>query len=114
MEDEDKRVVIVGRNFFQMIVSIYEFIKKDSPQNAEKFRDGIQDKMEMVESHPRAFPLILSEQKEDELIEYRYIHYMKTFKIIYKLPKNLLIFLGILHDKQSDEAIKELQKKDFE
>jgi hypothetical protein len=39
---------------------------------------------------------------------------MKAFKIIYKLPKGLLVFLGILHDKQSDEAIKELQKKEYE
>ncbi len=70
--------------------------------------------MEMVESHPRAFPLIYSENHPEENIEYRYIHYMKTFKIIYKLPKGLLVFLGILHDKQSDEAIKELQKKEYE
>ncbi len=90
MDDDNKKQVIVGRNFFGMVVSIYEYIKKSSPQNAENFRAGIRDKMEMVESHPRAFPLIYSENHPEENIEYRYIHYMKTFKIIYKLPKGLI------------------------
>ena len=55
MDDDNKKQVIVGRNFFGMVVSIYEYIKKSSPQNAENFRAGIRDKMEMVDLTPEPF-----------------------------------------------------------
>jgi hypothetical protein len=55
MDDDNKGQVIVGRNFFGIVVSIYEYIKKSSPQNAENFRAGIRDKMEMVDLTPEPF-----------------------------------------------------------
>ncbi|MCB1156148.1 MAG: hypothetical protein KDK45_01490 [Leptospiraceae bacterium] len=114
MADDNERKTIIGRKFFQYVKDIYNYIKKDSLQNADKFADGILPAIEKVEKHPRSFPLIKAEGFEDEKIEYRYYHYMKSFKIIYKLPKGLLVFLGRIHDKQSDLAIQELKKENSE
>ena len=107
-----KRKVIIKKRFRDDLKNIFEYINKDSPQNAKKFKDEIRFQLERIKSHPSAYPKLEVKDLDNDNSEYRFAHYMKTFKIIYKIPNNLLIILGIVHDRQSPEVIASLKTED--
>lgn len=78
----------------------------------KKFKDEIRFQLERIKSHPSAYPKLEVKDLDNDNSEYRFAHYMKTFKIIYKIPNNLLIILGIVHDRQSPEVIASLKTED--
>ena len=105
-----ERKVYIQEKFKVDAKRIHDYIKKESPQNAKKFKQELPKQMEKIEKHPQSFSLIDYDDFDNSSQEYRYSHFMKTFKIIYKLPVNFLIYLGIIHDKQDVKAIKDIQK----
>ncbi|MCB1176634.1 MAG: type II toxin-antitoxin system RelE/ParE family toxin, partial [Leptospiraceae bacterium] len=91
--------------------NIFNYINKESPKNAKKFNQTLKEQMSKIEAHPASFPLIDYENFDNSNNEYRFSHFFKSFKIIFKLPKDLLIFLGIIHDRQDTENIKDLKSE---
>jgi len=66
--------------------------------------------MYAIEKNPEANPPVTN--FENRSMRYRYRIFMKSFKIVYKLLKKALVFVGLLHKNQSNIAFKELRKRE--
>ena len=92
------RKFIFKDSFFLTIQEIYFYIKEDSPQNANKFKLEVKKQIEKIKRNPYSY----FENKEGN---FRYSHFFKTFKVIYKIEMKAIVFLGVLHDKRDSKAI---------
>ena len=105
---KNKRKTIIQPETISEAEEIYEYIKTNSPQNAEKFRQEFLKAVDKVETNPEIYP------PENELnvkrILYRFILVMKSWKLIYKTTKELLIFVGIVHTSRHPHEIKKLTR----
>ena len=63
-KDSSKRKVIVLPVFWKMVINIYQHIAKDSPQNANKFFDGIYPRVEKITKNPTAHPPVMQFPKK--------------------------------------------------
>ncbi len=97
--------LIIKRRFRDDLKNFFDFIKKDSPLNAEKFKTGIKPQLDRIKSHPMAYPKLDLEDLENNNGLYRFCHYMKSFKIIYKTDNKTVTVLGIVHDRQHSDSI---------
>lgn len=100
-----EREIIVTEKFAEDAKKIYDYIHKESSQNATKFKNELLLQMEKVEKQPASYPLIDYKDFDNSSKEYRFSHFFKSFKIIFKLTITVLTFLGIVHDRQSSEAL---------
>ncbi len=108
---KDKRKTIIQPETISEAEEIYEYIKTDSPQNAEKFRQEFLKSVEKVENNPEIYP------PENELnakrILYRFILVMKSWKLVYKVTQRVLIFVGIVHTSRHPKEIKKLRTTNY-
>lgn len=102
------RKFIFKDSFFLTIQEIYFYIKEESPQNANKFKTEIKKQIEKIKKNPYLYPAIDLEVFENKEDNFRYSHFYKTFKVIYKIEMKTIIFLGVLHDKRNSKAIQNL------
>lgn len=57
MENEEKsREIIITENFDNQGEEQYDHIYEDSPQNADKFADGISSILKEIAKHPKLYP----------------------------------------------------------
>ena len=110
MEDKTLRVIVTD-NFEKQAESQYGYIYNNSPQNADKFADGILPAIIKISKHPQAYSqeTIISTTKNI----YRFMLYMKSWKIIYKVTSKLIVILGIVSVKQHPKAIEKLRTNEY-
>lgn len=103
--------LIIKRRFRDDLKAFFDYIKKDTPLNAEKFKDGIRIQLDRIKSHPMAYPKLDLEGLENNNGFYRFCHYMKSFKIIYSTDSETVTILGIVHDRQNSDSILTLSQE---
>jgi len=109
--EKQARKIIVTENFEKQAEEQYDYIYINSPQNADKFADGISPAIKKISEHPKAYPLepvILTKQNL-----YRFNLYMKSWKIIFKVSNKLLVILGIVNTKRHPREIKKLRTNKY-
>lgn len=108
---KNKRKTIIQPETISEAEEIYEYIKTNSPQNAEKFKHEFLKSVDKVENNSEIYP------PEDELnaerILYRFILVMKSWKLVYKVTISLLIFVGIVHTSRHPNEIKKLRTTNY-
>ncbi len=103
--------IIVTENFEKQAEVQYDYIYTNSPQNADKFADGLSPAIKLIYEHPKAYPpepIIPTKQNL-----YRFKLYMKSWKIVFKVTNNLLIILGIVNTKRHPREIKKLRTSNY-
>jgi plasmid stabilization system protein ParE len=91
--------------FRKSVQEILAYIRRESPQNAEKFEKDLQKSMKDIASYPtvKSFP--------NKSRRYRFAVFKKNWKIYFKVFKEKLIFLGIIHVKQHPDKEKNIRKE---
>ncbi len=110
MENKTRKI-IVTENFEKQAEKQYDYIYTNSPQNADKFVDGISPTIKQISKNPKAYPTEPIIETKDNL--YRFKLYMKTWKIVFKLTNKLLVILGIVNTKRHPREIKKLQTNNY-
>jgi plasmid stabilization system protein ParE len=103
------RKTIIQPQVYKDVAEIYNFIKNNSSQNAFKFKQEVKNKIDEVEKYPEIYPQLA--QLNRKKIHYRYIIVFKSWKRIYKVLDQELIFLAILHSAQSEDNYKNINYK---
>ncbi len=106
-----KRKEIITKKLELHFDEIYDYIIKNSPQNAKKFAEQLDVQIEKIKQSPKAFPAEYYLQTKNNL--YRFALVMKRWKIIYKVTNELLVFLGIIHTAQHPREIKKLRTSNY-
>jgi plasmid stabilization system protein ParE len=107
-----QRKTIIQDKVFKHVEEIYEYIKENSPQNAEKFKQEVKNKIQEVESHPTAYPPENIANSKKQI--YRFTLVMKSWKLVFKVTQELLIFLGIIHTSRHPNEIKKLKTNKYD
>ena len=100
-----KRFKIDGRK-------IVDYIKNNSPKNAEKFKSEITNQLIKIKQNPKGYPSEPYLQTINNL--YRFALVMKSWKIVFKVTNELLIFIGIIHTAQHPKEIKKLRTSNYD
>ncbi len=105
------RGVKVKQQFLDSLLAIKDYIKQDSPRNAEKFVADLRPKMDRIIAYPETF------SPEKNLLTkrriYRFALYKKHYKIIFKVLDNQIIFLDLVHGKRHPDYLKGLKTTDY-
>ncbi|MEA3443192.1 MAG: type II toxin-antitoxin system RelE/ParE family toxin [Bacteroidota bacterium] len=106
-----RKTIIQPEVFFEA-EKIFEYIKSNSPINADKFKKELLIQIEKTEAHPTANPpeIFLNRTR----ILYRYTIVMKSWKLIFKITNKLLVFLSIVHTSQHPHAIQKLRTNKYD
>ena len=104
-----RKKVIVSKKFMQMLKEQYEYIRNQSPKNAESFKNDVNPLIDKISQNPEAYPLV--KQLPTKRNWYRFALYKKNWKVVFKNLKSTLLFLGFFHRKQSSDKIKQMDKK---
>ena len=103
----NNRETIIQPEVFSEAEIIYKYIKQDSPQNADLFKQELLAAIEKVEANPEGCP------SEDYLnakrIIYRFTLVMRRWKLIFKTTKELLVFIGIVHTSRHPKEIRKIK-----
>lgn len=102
---------IIAKEFREQAKEIFNYINKESPQNAEKFTNELVEEINKIERTPTDYPPVRNFPNTTN--RYRYKIFMKSFKIVYKVLKHVLIFAGLLHVSQGLGAYKNLRKRKY-
>ena len=106
-----KRKTIIQPEVFTEAEKIYEYIKTNSPQNAEQFKKELLKKINKVETNPEGYPA--ESFLNAKTILYRFTLIMKSWKLVFKSTTKLLIFIGIVHTSRHPNEIKKLKTNKY-
>lgn len=109
---KNNRKTIIQPEVFNEAEKIYKFIKSNSHQNADKFKQELSEQIDKVEAHPTANPP--ESFLNGKRILYRFTIIMKSWKLIFKVTNKLLIFLGIVHMSQHPKEIQKFRKNKYD
>ncbi len=101
----DSRIVIILPKFRTQAKENFEYIKLNSPQNAKNFILNLDKEFDIIRINPLGYPKFFLFQTGD----YRFCKYMKNWKIIFKITKTHIIFLGIIHSARHNSEILKLK-----
>jgi len=107
-----KRKKVITTQLEQQFDETFQFIQQDSSQNAEKFAQQLNEKLEKIEEHPTAFspePNLPTKKNW-----YRFAIVMRRWKVIYKVTNSMLVFLGIVHTARHPDEIKKLRTNKYD
>src|SRR5690606_35725362 len=97
MVNKTKHVVVWDKPAYASLQKAYERIKKDSPANAEKVREGILKTARGLADHPEKYPP--DKFKADNQGDYRAFEWF-SYRVAIKVKKNEIIILRVRHVKQ--------------
>ena len=106
-----KLSILTKTAFKKDLQAIVEYIEKDSPQNAIKFADDLLPFLDKIIAHPTATSIV--RQIPTKKNWYRYKIYKKNYKVIFKLLKSKLVFLGIIHTSRHLDNIAKMRTSDY-
>ncbi|MBN1463413.1 MAG: type II toxin-antitoxin system RelE/ParE family toxin [Paludibacteraceae bacterium] len=107
-----KREIKYKGEFDDDFMKIYKYISEDSSQNATKFAQEVKEKINWIIENPTAGQIEIQIHSKHNW--YRYKIVMKSWKIIYKVTRTLLVFIGIIHTKQHPNETKKLRTNNYE
>lgn len=107
-----QREIKVKKQFDWHGREIAEYIRQNSPQNADKFVKQVDIAMSEIITIPTAYPPEPNLPTNNNL--YRFALVMKSWKIIFKVTNELLIFLGIIHAARHSKEITNLRTNNYE
>jgi len=107
----EKRKTFYKKNFDDDFEKIYNYIANDSPQNAKKFASQLKKLIEWIIKNPTAGTIETQIYSKNDW--YRFKKIMKSWKVVYKVTKKLLVFLGIIHSKKHSDNIKNLRTNNY-
>jgi len=105
------RKIIITTNFYTSLKIIFDYIKQESDNNAEKFKADIIAIIPKISAHPEANSIV--KQLPTKRNWYRYRLYKKRYKVIFKVLKDKVVFLGIVHTSQHPDKITELRTGNY-
>ncbi len=105
------RKTIIQPEVFIEAEKIYNYIKNNSPKNADKFKSELLKQINTVEISPTANPQ--ENSLNGKRILYRFTLVMKSWKLIFKVTDKLLIFVGIIHTKRQINEIQKLRTNKY-
>ena len=105
------RKTLYKSRFYDEINDIIDFISENSTQGAIKFAQGIKPVIEKIIKHPEANSIV--RQIPTQRNWYRYKLYKKRYKIIFKVLKNKIVFLSIIHTSKHPSEIIKLRTSDY-
>ena len=105
------RKTLYKSRFYDDINDIIDFISETSTQNAIQFAQGIQPIIDKIIKHPEANSLV--KQIPTKRNWYRYRLYKKRYKVIFKVLKDKVVLLGIVHTSQHPDKITELRTGNY-
>ena len=88
---------------------IYDYLYRQSPQNANKFRQELKRKLIQIKRNPYAFSV--EPQLPNKRKIYRRAIVMKSWKIVYRITKHQLTILGIAHGARNPSVIRSFRKR---
>jgi plasmid stabilization system protein ParE len=91
---------------------IVNYLREQSPQNAEKFKEELSSTLIKIKKSPKAYPPEPYLPTKNNL--YRFALVMKSWKIIFKITGTLLVFLGIIHTARHPKEIKKLRTRNYD
>ena len=107
-----KRKEVITKKFEQYFHEIHDYINENSPQNAIKFAEQLDKKIDIIKQNPKVYSQerYLPTKKK----WYRSARLMKSWKIVYKVTNELLVFLGIIHTSRHPKEIKKLRTSNYD
>ena len=108
---KNNRIVKSKKHFLKDGNEIVNYIKNNSSQNAEKYKNELRRQLILIKENPKIFPSEYYLPTKNNL--YRFAIVMKHWKIIYKVTNKQLIFLGIIHTARHPKEIKKLRTNNY-
>jgi len=108
----EKRKLVYKKDFEDDFEQVYSFIRENSEQNAKKFAQEVKIKVEWIIQNPTSGTV--ESQIQSKQNWYRFKIVMSSWKIVYKVTKSMLVFLGIIHVKRHPNQIKKLRTSNYE
>ncbi len=106
-----KRKVKSKKQFDKQGREIANYIRQNSEQNSIKFVAEANEMLDNIKANPKGFPPEPYLPTKKNL--YRFALVMKSWKIIFKVSNNLLVFLGIIHTARNPNEIKKLRTNNY-
>ena len=106
------RKIVISPDFEKQFDEFFNYIKNESPQNAEKFIQELKKNMEAIEKNPEAYPPVTNFNNITQ--RYRFKIFMKSFKIVFKVLKEMLVFVGLLHTSQGNKVYNKSRKAKYD
>ena len=103
----EKRKIVYKKEFETDFEHVYSFINENSEQNAKKFAQDVKTKIDWIIKNPTAGTVETQIHSKQDW--YRFKTVMKSWKIVYKVTKSVLAFLGIIHVKRHPNEVKKLR-----
>lgn len=105
------RKTIIQPRLLEEAEEIYEYIKQDSLKNANKFREELLSQIDKIELNPNFYtpePILSGKRNL-----YKFILVMKSWKLIFKVTKEYLVFVSLFHTSRNPSEIKKLRTTDY-
>ena len=106
-----KREDITSKTFDQQFDEIFKYLKNQSSQASIKLAKELDIKINEIKLHPKSYSIEPYLPTKRNL--YRFALIMKSWKIIFKVTNNLLIFIGIIHTSRHPREIKKLRTNKY-
>jgi len=106
------RKVVYTNTFDKQFDANFLYIKENSTQNAQDFAKETDLSIEKIKNHPTAYPPEPFLPTKNNW--YRFTLVMKSWKLIFKITNDSLIFLGIIHTSRHPREIKKLRTNIYE
>ena len=74
--------------------------------------DELLSEIDRIEKNPEAYPPITNFNNITQ--RYRFKIFMKSFKIVFKVLKSMLVFVGLLHTSQGNKAYEKLRMAKYD
>lgn len=107
-----QREIKIKKQFDEQGRDIVSYIRKNSIQNAQKFIDELDRLIDKIVQNPEIYPPERFLPTKQNL--YRFVIVMKSWKIIFKLTNERLVFIGIIHTAMHPNKIKQLRTGNYE
>lgn len=101
-----QREIKIQKKFEIQGQQIVDYIRNNSPQNAEKFKTEVERIVNDIMQFPETYPPEPFLYTKNNL--YRFAKVMKSWKIIFKVSNEFIVFLGIVHTARNPEEIQKL------
>ena len=108
----NNREIKIKKQFDEQGREIADYIRQNSEQNAQKFINEVDIETDKIELNPEGYPPERFLPTKQNL--YRFAIVMKSWKIIFKVTNNLLVFLGIIHTAQHPNKIKKMRTSNYQ
>ncbi len=106
------RKIIVKKQFDEGGRNIVKYIRLNSEQNAEKFKTEVDKITNKIALNPTVYPEEKYLQTNNK--HYRFAIVMKSWKIIFKITDELIVFIAVIYAARSPKKITNLRTNKYD